>query len=112
MDAKKWANLQESLLKAQLKIIREFIRQDQPPTFKARGKSRSQMKIVYDVLQAAGKPLHVMDIVAQARKEFNVELQRESIVSALTKKVTAGRTFKRVAPNTFAIIEPVSGDSS
>ena len=111
MEAKKWAKLQESLLKAQLKIIREFLRQDQPPTFKARGKSRSQMKIVYDVLRAAGRPLHVTDILARAREEFNVELQRESIVSALTKKVNAGRTFKRVAPNTFDIIEPARENS-
>jgi hypothetical protein len=28
-------------------------------------------------------------------------LDRESIVSALTKKVKSGRVFQRVAPNTF-----------
>jgi predicted transcriptional regulator len=112
VEAKQWAKIQESMLKAQLKIIREFLRQDQPPSFKTRGKRRSHMSIIYDILQAAGKPLHVSEIMSRAKENFNVELQRESIVSALTKKVNAGRTFKRVAPNTFAIIEPGSENSS
>ena len=106
MDIKEWAKIQESLLKAQLKIIREVLRQDSPPRFTSRKKSRSQMGIAYDVLSNAGKPLHVSEIISRAREDFNVELDRDSIVSALTKKVKAGRTFKRVAPNTFTVVEP------
>ena len=63
------------------------------------------MDVVYDILQAAGKPLHVTEIVAMAEKDFGVQLDRETIVSALTKKVKRGHMFQRVAPNTFALFE-------
>jgi hypothetical protein len=104
MEIKEWAKLQESLLKAQLKIIRQFLKEDQAPKFKPRGKGRSQMSIIYDILLAAQKPLHVTEIIARARRDFRVDLDRESIVSAITKKVQSGRMFKRVEPNTFAVL--------
>ena len=100
MDIKEWAKIQESLLKAQLKIIRKFLRQGDEPRFKPRGKGRSQMNIVYDILLSAPKPLHINEIINRAKNEFKVHLDRESLVSALTKKVNSGRMFQRVAPNT------------
>ncbi|MGA7878566.1 MAG: HTH domain-containing protein [Desulfoferrobacter sp.] len=103
MELKDWVQLQEALLKSQLKVIREFLRSTEQPTRKKTG--RSQMDVVYDVLQAAGKPLHVTEIVAMAEKDFGVQLDRETIVSALTKKVKSGRMFQRVAPNTFALVD-------
>jgi hypothetical protein len=105
MDTKEWAKLQESLLKSQLKIIRHFLRQGQQPHFKPRGKSRSQMSIVYDILLHAHKPLHINEIISRAKNEFKVDIDRESLVSALTKKVKSGRMFQRVAPNTFTILD-------
>jgi len=41
-----------------------------------------------------------------------VDLDRESIVSALTKKVKSGRMFKRVKPNTFAVLDSDSENNS
>jgi len=111
MDVKQWAELQESLLKSQLKIIRQFLRQGEEPVRKPRKKGKSQMSIIYDILLAAQKPLHVTEIITRAKTDFQVELDRESIVSALTKKVKSGRMFKRVAPNTFAILD-VTGEKS
>lgn len=108
MDVKEWAKLQESLLKSQLTIIREFLRRGEEPTFKPRKKSRSQMSIIYDILHSSAAPLHVSDIIARAKDEFQVDLDRESVVSAMTKKVKRGRLFKRVGPNTFTIVEPAS----
>ena len=105
MDIKKWAKLQESLLKSQLRIIREFLREGETPARKPRKKGRSHMSTIYDILLAAQKPLHVTEIIARAKQDFNVDLDRESIVSALTKKVKSGRMFTRVAPNTFAILD-------
>ena len=64
MEFKQWAKLQESLLKAQLKIIRQFLKEGEQPKFKPRGKGRSQMSIIYDLLLAAQKPLHVTDFAA------------------------------------------------
>ncbi len=104
MEFKEWANLQEILLKNQLKIIRQFLKGEEKPKFKPRGRGRSQMNIIYDILLAAQKPLHVTEIIARAKKDFNVNLDRESIVSAITKKVKSGRMFKRVQANTFTIL--------
>ena len=104
MDLKEWAKLQESLLKSQLKVVRQLLREGEAPKFKAREKGRSQMSIIYDVLQAAPKPLHVSEIITRAKTDFDIDLDRDSIVSAITKKVKSGRMFKRVEANTFTII--------
>jgi len=105
MQFKEWAKLQESLLKAQLKIVRQFLKEGEQPKFKPRGKGKSQMSIIYDLLLAAQKPLHVNEIIERAKIEFNVQLDRDSIVSALSKKVKSGRMFKRVEANTFTIAD-------
>jgi len=106
MEFKEWVKLQESLLKAQLKIIRQFLKEGEQPKFKPRGKGKSQMSIIYDLLLAAQKPLHVTEIIERAKMDFNVVLDRDSIVSALSKKVKSGRMFKRVDANTFTILNP------
>jgi len=106
MEFKEWAKIQESLLKAQLKIIRQFLKEGQQPKFKPRCKGKSQMSIIYDLLLAAKKPLHVTEIIERAKMDFDVELDRDSIVSALSKKVKSGRMFKRVEANTFSILNP------
>lgn len=102
MDVKEWAKLQESLLKSQLKIIREFLRRGEEPTFKPRKEGRSQMSIIYDILHTSPTPPHLSEIITRAKEDFNVDLDRESVVSAMTKKLKSGRMFKHVAPNTFA----------
>ena len=104
MDTKEWAKLQESLLKSQLKTIRQFLRQEEPPRFRPRGRGRSQMSIVYDILLSANRPLHINEIITRAKEDFHVNLDRESLVSAITKKVKSGRMFMRVAPNTFKVL--------
>jgi hypothetical protein len=59
---------------------------------------------VEDLLKQARHPLHVTEIIELARARFDRSLSRESLVSALTKKVREGRTFRRVAPNTFDLL--------
>ncbi|MBW2677559.1 MAG: hypothetical protein JRD49_08300 [Deltaproteobacteria bacterium] len=61
------------------------------------------MEIACNVLDDAGKPLHATEIVQLAKKTYDVQLDRDSIVSAILKKVKAGKTFIRTAPNTFAL---------
>jgi len=112
MDVKEWANLQESILKSQLKVIREFLREGQEPKFKPLKKGRSQMSIIYDILLTSQKPLHVTEIIARAKQDFNIDLDREGIVSAIIKKVKSGRMFKRVAPNTFTILDSPVGKAT
>jgi len=105
MDTKEWAKLQESLLNSQLKTIRQFLRQREEPRFKPQEKSKSQMHVTYDILLSANRPLHITEIISRAKQDFHMNLDRESLVSALTKKVKSGRMFKRVAPNTFTTLD-------
>ena len=56
------------------------------------------------VLQTARRPLHIAEILELASKRFNVELDRESVVSALAKRVARKDRFMRTAPNTFALL--------
>ena len=66
-------------------------------------KRTSKAIIVEHVLRLAGRPLHVSEIIQIANRDFNVQLERDSIVSILIKKIKAGQTFVRTAPNTFAL---------
>ena len=97
MEVAKWAKLQESLLKSQLKIIREFLRHGEEPRFKRHKKGRSQVSIIYDILLNSPNPLHITEIIAQAKQDFSVDLDRESIASALSKKVRSRQMFKIVS---------------
>lgn len=64
---------------------------------------KSQVDLVEDILKKATSALHINEIIDQVEKVHHVQLDRESIVSALTKKVTKQERFIRVAKNTFAL---------
>lgn len=71
-------------LKAQLRALkrmRSSAEEEEP-----REKSMSQIDIAFNILSAAGTPLHVSQIIAEAEKSYGVKLERESLVSALSKK--------------------------
>ena len=68
-------------------------------------KRTSKINVVEHVLKIAGRPLHVSEIIQIANRDFNVHLERDSIVSILIKKIKAGQRFIRTAPNTFALKE-------
>lgn len=94
----KYLQFQKELAQATIKVVERF----QHPGEAQREKRTSNIDIVLDVLQTAGCPLHVTDIIAAAKQSCGVELSRDSIVSALLKKVHAGQGVVRTAPNTFA----------
>ena len=50
-----------------------------------------------------GKPLHVSEIIERVHKQHGLTLERESIVSTLTKKVNRGSRFVRTDKNVFAL---------
>jgi hypothetical protein len=97
----------EAVSKAQLRAIRRL---RLSPKAKAKLASRadggrlSGMDMVTDILRRESRPLHIGDILAAVQKRFGVELDRESIVSALSKRVARQDRFMRTAPNTFALI--------
>lgn len=93
----------EVSLEAQLKAVRRL--QAGPSEPRAARKGTSQIDMVHDVLRRAGKPLHISEIMERVRKLHGLELERESIVSTLTKKVNRGSGFVRTDKNVFALKE-------
>jgi len=87
----------EAQLRA-LKKLRGSSEEEEP-----HDKSRSQVGIVFDILSSAGEPLHISQIIADAERKFGVKLERESLVSALSKKVMKEDRFVRTGKNTFAL---------
>jgi len=85
----------EAQLRA-LKRLRVSIEEEEP-----REKSMSQVDIAFNILSAVGVPLHVSQIISEAEKTFGVKLDRESLVSALSKKVMKEDRFVRTGKNTF-----------
>lgn len=92
----------EASLDAQLRAVRR-LRQDQASTPIPFEKGLSQVDMAYSILKQAGSPLHVSDLLARIHASFSVSVDRESLVSSLSKKVARGDRFLRTAKNTFAL---------
>jgi len=90
-------------LEAQLRAVRRL--QGREEAEKPRVRRRSQVDLVYDVLLEAGRPLHLTEIVKRVEMVYGVRLDRESIVSALCKKVAKKERFARTDRNTFGLRE-------
>ena len=90
---------QKEITETKLKIINRF----QKGIEAKADKRTSKIEIARNVLRIAGRPLHVSEIILLAQRDFQVALDRDSIVSAILKKVNAGKSFIRTAPNTFAL---------
>ena len=96
----------ESMLKAGLRSVREQLSSMGRDEVKASGKERkSNTEIVADILREAGHPLHIDEIIRIAGTSRGVVLHRESIVSALSKKLLEGKVFRRTGRNEFALLE-------
>lgn len=89
----------KEVAQAKLKIIERFQQQGRTQS----KKRTSNIDIVHNVLKTADHPLHVSDIIKMAEQHYQVKLNRDSIVSAILKKINAGQTFIRTAPNTFTL---------
>lgn len=100
-DIVNYLEIKRELLQAQLKVVYRHQRKTVPHGQKL--KRTSNLTIVEDILQNSDQPLHISKIIQIAQKDYNVNLERDSIVSALIKKINAGQMFIRVAPNTFAL---------
>jgi hypothetical protein len=97
----------EAVSKAQLKTLRRLRRsprQEAQPAGAKAVKSMSQIDMAYDILHGAGRPMHVSEIIAAVSKRYRVTLDRESIVSAITKRVARKDRFLRTGPNQFSLL--------
>ena len=91
----------EASLEAQLRAVRR-LRQGEPETAMSRPrKGLSQVDMAFHILKKARSPLHVSDILDRIQAQFGVTVDRESLVSSLTRKVARGDRFLRPERNTF-----------
>jgi hypothetical protein len=95
-------DLYESLLSAQLRTVRQLKNHKTQKGKPKKGEGMSNMNMAIDILQQARKPLHISEVLAQVKAKYRVSLDRESLVSALVKKVHRNQGLTRTAPNTFA----------
>ncbi len=66
----------------------------------------SNLDMAYDVLRdRPEQPLHVSVIIERVKERFGADLDRESLVSSLSKKVARKDRFVRPDRNTFSIIQ-------
>ena len=74
-----YLQFQKELAASKLKIVEQFQK-----GWRTKSKKRtSKIDIARNVLNDAGKPLHVTEIVQMAKKAYDVQLDRDSIVSAI-----------------------------
>jgi len=93
----------EVSLDAQLRAVRR-LRQGQPSDREPRRhKGLSQVDMAFDILKKARAPLHVSALLERIQTQFGVSIDRESLVSSLSKKVARGDRFLRPEKNTFAL---------
>jgi hypothetical protein len=93
----------EASLEAQLRAVRR-LRQGEPPSAEPRRrKGPSQVDMAFDILKKARSPLHVSQILDRIQTQFGVTIDRESLVSSLTKKVARSDRFLRPEKNTFSL---------
>jgi hypothetical protein len=91
----------EASLDAQLRAVR---RMRQPALVEEpKPKGMSQVDMAYDILNRAAQPLHITKIIDQIERVHGVRLDRESLVSALSKRVARDDRFMRTDKNTFSL---------
>ncbi len=93
----------EASLDAQLRAVRRLRRGGPAAPRPARPKRMSQVDMAYDVLKKARSPLYISDLLARIHAAFGVAVDRDSLVSSLSKKIARGDRFLRTAKNTFAL---------
>jgi len=93
----------ESLLSAQLRTVRQLKSPKLKKPKRKEEEGMSNMDMTIDILRRAQRPLHISEILAQVKTKYGVTLDRESLVSALVKKVHRRQGLSRSAPNTFEI---------
>jgi hypothetical protein len=98
-------SVHEASLDAQLRAVRRLRK---GPSDAAHPRSHlkkglSQVDMAFDILKKARSPLHVSELLSRIHATFHLTIDRESLVSSLTKKVARGDRFLRTGKNTFSL---------
>jgi len=94
----------EASLQAQLRAVRRLRQPDGDAPTRSGRSGLSQVDMAFDILRKARSPLHVNEILSRIKASFKVPVDRESLVSSLTKKVARGDRFVRTGKNTFGVL--------
>lgn len=95
----------ESSLEAQLRAVRRLrTGQEQTPKPKTR-KGLSQVEMAFDILSKSKEPLHINEIIRRIDEAHKRQVDRESLVSSLVKKVQRGDRFVRSDKNVFGLLK-------
>jgi hypothetical protein len=104
----------EAVLEAQLRAVRSLRRvakDAKPAPENKRIRGMSHVDMAYDILRNS-EPLHVAVLIERMYERFGVRVDRESLVSALSKRVARLDRFRRVARNTFSVIEGIEAEGA
>jgi hypothetical protein len=93
----------EASLEAQLRAVRRLRRGEPTASGPRQHKGLSQVDMAFDILKKVRSPLHISDLLDRIQSQFGVTVDRESLVSSLTKKVARGDRFLRPHKNTFSL---------
>ena len=93
----------EASLDAQLRAVRRLRNQSDETGPARQSKSMSQVDMAFDILTRARAPLHISQIIERIQKHFGVSVDRESLVSSLSKKISRKDRFVRTEKNTFSL---------
>ena len=93
----------EASLEAQLRAVRRLRQGESSSPAPRRRKGMSQVDMAFDILKKSRSPLHVSQILDRIQTHFGLTVDRESLVSSLTKKVARGDRFLRPEKNTFSL---------
>ena len=96
----------EACLDAQLRAVRKLRSASSKDAILAAApstKGRSQLDMAFDILKEAGRPLHIGELLERIHTRFGQRVDRESLVSALTKRVLRSDRFVRTEKNTFGV---------
>jgi len=94
----------EASLDAQLRAVKRLRQSPDEAPAATQRKGMSQVDMAYDILKRARSPLHVSVIIERIQQAFGVAVDRESLVSSLTKKVARNDRFSRTEKNTFGLL--------
>jgi hypothetical protein len=93
----------EASLEAQLRAVRRLRQGQLDVAVPRRRTGLSQVNMAFDILKKARSPLHISDLLDRIQTQFGVSVDRESLVSSLTKKVARNDRFLRPDKNTFSL---------
>lgn len=100
----------EACLDAQLRAVRKLRGASStdsspgaPPSGAKNIKGMSQLDMAFDILKEAGQPLHIRQLLERIHARFGQQVDRESLVSALTTRVVRADRFVRTEKNTFGL---------